>query len=52
MYFSFGYFDGEEFEALPKGLQEIIMKAPEWEERQQITKSVTSLDDVEDDIPF
>lgn len=51
MYFSFGYFDGEEFEALPKGLQEVIMKAPEWEERQKI-KSVTSLDDVEDDIPF
>jgi hypothetical protein len=53
VYFSFGYFDQNEFDALTDGLKKIIMQSPEWESRQQIKHvAPTKLDDIDDDIPF
>ena len=53
IYFSFGYYDEAEFEALSEGFKKVIMRSPEWENRQQITKpaSVDPFDD-DDSIPF
>jgi hypothetical protein len=52
-YFSFGYYDQSEFDALTDGLKKIIMQSPEWEARQQIAKParVDPFDD-DDSIPF
>ena len=52
-YFSFGYFEQHEFDALTDGLKKIIMQSPEWENRQQIAKParVDPFDD-DDSIPF
>ena len=52
-YFSFGYFEQHEFDALTEGLKKIIMQSPEWENRQQIAKParVDPFDD-DDSIPF
>ena len=50
VYFSFGYYDQNEFDALTEGLKKIIMQSPEWEARQQIAKPVDPFDD--DSIPF
>ena len=53
VYFSFGYFEQHEFDALTDGLKKIIMQSPEWENRQQIAKParVDPFDD-DDSIPF
>lgn len=53
VYFSFGYFEQHEFDALTEGLKKIIMQSPEWESRQQIAKParVDPFDD-DDSIPF
>jgi hypothetical protein len=51
IYFSFGYFNQDEFDVLPEGLKRMIIQSPEWEARQQV-KHVTKLNDVDDDIPF
>jgi len=51
-YFSFGYFEQHEFDALTDGLKKIIMQSPEWEARQQIAKPVDPFDGEDSDIPF
>jgi len=51
IYFSFGYFNQDEFDVLSEGLKRMIIQSPEWEARQQV-KHVTKLNDVDDDIPF
>jgi hypothetical protein len=52
-YFSFGYFEQHEFDALTDGLKKIIMQSPEWEARQQIKHvAPVKIDDIDDDIPF
>jgi len=53
VYFSFGYFEEAQFDALTDGLKKIIMQSPEWDNRQQIKHCCPAkLDDIDDDIPF
>ena len=49
-YFSFGYFNQDEFDVLTEGLKRVIIQSPEW---QAVSRAKpTSLADADDDIPF
>ncbi len=49
-YFSFGYFNQDEFDALTEGLKRVIIQSPEWHAVSHAKP--TSLANVDDDIPF
>ena len=49
-YFSFGYFNQDEFDALTEGLKRVIIQSPEWHAVSHAQP--TSLANVDDDIPF
>jgi hypothetical protein len=50
-YFSFGYYDQDEFDALSEGFKKVIMRSPEYAQFSR-TRPASSLNDVDDDIPF
>lgn len=52
IYFSFAYFDQQEFDALSDGFKRVIIQAPEWHAIASVMKKPTSLNDADDDIPF
>jgi hypothetical protein len=49
-YFSFGYFNQDEFDALTEGLKRVIIQSPEWHAVSHAKP--TSLAAADDDIPF
>ena len=49
-YFSFGYFNQDEFDALTEGLKRVIIQSPEWHSVSHAKP--TSLAAADDDIPF
>lgn len=49
IYFSFGYYSQDEFDALSEGFKKVIMRSPEY---AALAKPAGSLNDVDDDIPF
>jgi hypothetical protein len=54
--FSIADADMDLFETFSKGLKEKIQSSPEWQAREQYTKTETSggqsMEDIDEDIPF